>query len=96
MASSKEPPPKKRTIYIGTFIHSISLANLEILDHAVIGVDENGTITFIEKDVKLPVVAEVTEQKYGWKDSSIVKGVGESTAFFFPGFVGQYSPSILG
>lgn len=86
MASSKQS--LQRTVYAGTFIQCLSLTDLDILENAAIGVDENGVIAFIEKDVKEPGGAEVAEQKYGWKDSSIIKGVGDSTAFFFPGFVG--------
>lgn len=86
MASSEQS--LQRTIYVGTFIYCLSLTDLEILENAAIGVDENGIIAFIEKDVKEPGVAEVAEKKYGWKDSSIIKGVEDSTAFFFPGFVG--------
>ena len=86
MASSKQS--LQRTIYVGTYIHCLSLTQLELLENAAIGVDENGVISFIEQDMKEPGVAEVAEQKYGWKDSSIIKGIGDTTAFFFPGFVG--------
>jgi len=91
MASSKQS--LRKTIYVGTFIRSLSLANLEILEDAAVGVDENGIIAFIEKDVKEPELDEVVEQKYGWKEPHTVKGGGDSTAFFFPGFIGQYSCS---
>ena len=80
----------QRTIYVGTFIHCISLVDLEILENAAIGVEENGIISFVEKDVKESDLAEVVEQRYGWKEVYIVKGDEDSTAFFFPGFVGQY------
>lgn len=41
---------KIRNLYAGTFAHSGSLEKLEFLFDAVVGVDEDGTIKFIEKD----------------------------------------------
>ncbi|MCJ1243363.1 hypothetical protein MMC30_000560 [Trapelia coarctata] len=85
MAQSKQSPQRK--VYVGTFIHSVSLANLEILENAAIGIEENGIIAFVEKDMKELGLAEVVGQKYGWKEPHIVKGDGRSMSFFFPGFV---------
>ncbi|KAL8725883.1 MAG: hypothetical protein Q9166_007080 [cf. Caloplaca sp. 2 TL-2023] len=44
--------PQKR-VFIGTFIHTPTLTppTLSVLEHAIIGVDEDGLIKFIEKDV---------------------------------------------
>lgn len=80
-----------RMIYFGTFVHAVSLGKLEILEGAAIGVDENGIIAFIEVDVEERGVAKVLEKKYGWTDSVVVKRDENSTAYFFPGFIGQYT-----
>jgi guanine deaminase len=73
------------TIYLGAFVHSISLSELEICDKGAIGVDSNGVIQFVERDIEL---AQVQETHAEWKDAKVVK-VGEN-GFFFPGFIGTY------
>jgi guanine deaminase len=40
-----------KELFVGTFVHSLSLAELEIGQKSVIGV-EAGTIVFVEKGVK--------------------------------------------
>jgi len=40
-----------KELFVGTFVHSVSLAQLEIGENGVIGV-ENGKIVFVEKNVK--------------------------------------------
>ncbi len=48
----------EKTIYIGPFVHSESLTELDICPNGMIGVDEAGKIAFIRRDVKgqqLPV-----------------------------------------
>lgn len=87
MAASASVP---NTIYLGAFVHSISLSELEICDKGAIGVDSNGVIQFVERDIEL---AQVQEKHAEWKDAKVVK-VGEN-GFFFPGFIGMYySPKI--
>jgi hypothetical protein len=39
-----------KELFFGTFVHSLSLGELEIANNSVIGV-ENGKITFIEKNI---------------------------------------------
>jgi len=85
MAASASIP---NTIYLGAFVHSISLSELEICDKGAIGVDSNGVIQFVERDIEL---AQVEEKHAEWKDAKVVK-VGEN-GFFFPGFIGTYFPS---
>jgi guanine deaminase len=82
MAASASVP---NTIYLGAFVHSISLSELEICDKGAIGVDTNGVIQFVERDIEL---AQVQEKHAEWKDAKVVK-VGEN-GFFFPGFIGMY------
>ncbi|MCJ1281415.1 hypothetical protein MMC26_000734 [Xylographa opegraphella] len=78
----------KRTIYIGTFIHSLTLDAVEVVESGSIGVDEKGVIAFIEKDCAIAELAEVVKGRHGWKEWEVVKvGDGTSTTFLFPGFV---------
>lgn len=80
-----------KTIYLGTFVHSISLSELEIGEKGAIGVDENGVIRFVEKNVDLHAVHE---RHADWKDAKLVEVKGNG--FFFPGFIGTsfLEPSI--
>ncbi|ORY14260.1 hypothetical protein BCR34DRAFT_534410 [Clohesyomyces aquaticus] len=79
--------PIKKTVYYGTFVHSKSLSELDICAKGAIGVDENGVIAFVERDVS--DVANVI-QKYGeWKDAEVVKI--EDNGFFFPGFIDTHT-----
>jgi guanine deaminase len=82
--------PLKRTVYAGTFIHSKSLAELEILEKGVIGVDEKGKIAFVEQGVE--DLGKVIQEK-GWDGTSVV--FAKEGQFFFPGFIGKFFPFSL-
>ena len=77
-------------MYTGTFIHCLSLENLEVLKSAAVGVNEKGIIAFVEKNVQDSGLERLVKQKHGWTDWDVIKGDQESTTFFFPGFVGEY------
>lgn len=74
-----------RTIYTGPFVHSVSLTELEICEKGAIGVDENGIIAFVEKELELDAVQE----KHSWQDATPVHLGGN--AFFFPGFIDTHT-----
>lgn len=75
----------QRTIYTGPFVHSVSLTELEICEKGAIGVDENGIIAFVEKELDLGAVQE----KHSWQDATSVQLKGN--AFFFPGFIDTHT-----
>lgn len=75
--------PISKTIYLGTFVHSKSLTELEISSNAAIGVNENGIITFIEKNIS--DVPPIPAQYPDYQNASITKIPGNG--FFFPGFI---------
>lgn len=76
----------QRTIYVGTFIHSASLTELEVLEDAAVSVDDGtGKILAVEKAVTEGMV-KLWEGEVGTK---IVRA-GEGQ-FFFPGFIGMIS-----
>ncbi|KAL7270989.1 hypothetical protein RUND412_006287 [Rhizina undulata] len=80
------PPPAKRTIYYGTFVHSVSLKKLEIIENGAVGVREDGKIEWIERDVES--VEDIRKRRgYGWgvNDAGVVES-GEA-GFFFPGLI---------
>ena len=85
--------PLHPTVYSGTFIHCKSYSELEVLKHALIGVDEKGVIRFLEQDVQLKgkslddVVCE-----WGWdkqdREWDLVDCKAAGRSWFFPGFIG--------
>ena len=54
-------PYLKRTIYTGTFLSAPSLGKLDIVEDAAVGVDENGIIVFILKEVAGAFPVEIRE-----------------------------------
>ncbi|OCK73284.1 guanine deaminase [Lepidopterella palustris CBS 459.81] len=72
----------KKTIYLGPFVHSQSLAELEICTQGAIGVDEKGTIAFVERDVTEAIAVAKHE---GWESAELVRV--QDNGFFFPGFI---------
>ena len=86
--------PLKQTIYIGTFIHSLTLDTIEVVQFGIIGVDEKGVIAFVEKDCTIVEWKEIVKSRHGWEEWETVKiGDGTSTTFLFPGFVGKVKSS---
>lgn len=72
-----------KTIYVGTFIHSVSLAELQVLKRSAVAVDESGKILLVEH----PVEASMLEMWAKEAGTTIVEaGPGQ---FFFPGLIGM-------
>ncbi|KAI9820367.1 MAG: hypothetical protein M1827_005990 [Pycnora praestabilis] len=78
--------PLKLTVYVGTFVHCKSLQELDICENGAIGVDEEGKIAFVERDLA-PQWHEEIVSKYHmhWKDAEIIRP--PPGGFFFPGFI---------
>lgn len=76
--------PVEKTIYLGAFAHCVALAELEIVEDGAIGVDEQGVISFVEKEVD---VEDVRKRHDGWNDAKILR---VTDGFFFPGFIGKF------
>ncbi|KAK6442692.1 hypothetical protein LTR95_001051 [Oleoguttula sp. CCFEE 5521] len=68
----------ERRKFVGTFIHSKSLTDLEICEEATIGVDEHGKIAYITR----PGPDKAPD---GWDSVHTIKLEGNK--FFFPGFI---------
>ena len=71
-----------RELFVGTFVHSLSLAQLEIGENGVIGVD-NGKIVFVEKDVKDLEAIKKAHNFEGEAKTTILSG----SQFLLPGFI---------
>jgi guanine deaminase len=78
--------PISKTIYLGPFVHSKSLAELDICQSGAIGVDESGVIRFVEREVTLD---EVWKRNPGWEDAETV--TIDDNGFYFPGFIDTHT-----
>ena len=74
-----------KNIYVGPFVHSLSLKKLEICPDGVIGVDESGLIGFVGHDGLRHVEALRTRE--GWKEATVHSITGRG--FYIPGFIGM-------
>jgi len=72
----------EKTIYIGPLIQSDSLTELEICTNGMIGVDEDGKIAYVLRDMK----GRQLPSQEGWENAKTV--YTERYGFFFPGFIG--------
>ncbi len=72
----------QKTIYIGPFVHSESLTDLDICPNGMIGVNEAGKIAWILRDIK----GRRMPDGQGWEEAKIVRI--QDHGFFFPGFIG--------
>lgn len=81
-------PPLPNTLYLGTFIHSKTLTELEYLHDTAVAVDTTGTIVAIE-----PIAQDTATSlpsRLGWPPSpapTIVHTAPDASQFFFPGFI---------
>ena len=93
------------TIYVGTFIHTPSLGELEILENSIIRVDASGIIVGIQKNV-LPSVDErekdpkwegcINRLTEDWEliqntkeEVRVERGRLDGSGWWCPGFVGR-------
>lgn len=84
----------KPAVYLGTFIHCKSLAEIEILHDAAVFVNEQGKIVAIEKDIKDVDAALLHAAKLDWDTQEVVARACGREQFFFPGFIGISSTVI--
>ncbi|KAL8726612.1 MAG: hypothetical protein Q9181_005982 [Wetmoreana brouardii] len=92
------PPPSNRKIYTGTFIHTPRLGELEVLERAAVGVNENGIIEWIDEGLDNNhefYLRRVIASMYGWdlgdEEVEVVCCAGGMLGFWFPGFVDTHT-----
>lgn len=69
----------EKTLYFGSFVHCISLSELDRCENGIIGVNETGKIAFILRDGEKESIPQ------GWESAKTITLEGEG--FFFPGFI---------
>ncbi|KAF2016159.1 guanine deaminase [Aaosphaeria arxii CBS 175.79] len=85
MAASATIPKR---IYIGTFVHSTSLTDLDICESGAIGVNENGVIEFVDRETSS--ITDLKSKHSSYEDAQIVIPTNKN-AFFFPGFIDTHT-----
>jgi len=85
-------PPRKKQVFIGSFIHCLSKSELEYLHDTAVFVDEKGVILRVEGSCNVEKAREVVKE-LGW-DGEVGFKVGGKGQFFFPGFIGAHPRSL--
>ena len=91
------------TIFLGTFIHNASLEELAVFEKAMVGVDDQGIIRFVqhgqgvEEFLVNGSVESLGETARDWirrRESEEIRihdiTAQETNQFWFPGFVGKW------
>lgn len=62
-------------MFYGTLVHSLSLTEIEYLENALLGVDENGVIAFLDKAVSSAADVDQRLEAHGWsrQDAQVVE-----------------------
>lgn len=76
-------------LFLGTFVHSKKLDELEYLHDTAVCVNKEGRIICIERDCSLEKAQEQLFPKLGWSPEDVATHVRDDGQFFFPGFVGE-------
>ncbi|BGP14651.1 hypothetical protein JCM10213_001639 [Rhodosporidiobolus nylandii] len=84
------PAPLPRRVFHGTCIHSRSLTETECLQDALLGVDQAGTIAFVEKEVPAGEVEQRLEQ-LGWAGADVQLVRLKKGDFLIPGFIDTHT-----
>ncbi|GAP85986.1 putative guanine deaminase [Rosellinia necatrix] len=86
MTPSKPGPPRNQ-VFLGTFVHSKTLGELEYLHNTAICVDASGKITAVEANCDQQKALETLYAKLGWSPDDLAITVARDGQFFFPGFI---------
>lgn len=80
-----------KTVYIGSYVHSLSLTELEQVEHAIIAVGEGGTIEWIEHAAAEQVQNILARHGLGIEDVELVE-LGPDD-FLCPGLIDTHTVS---
>lgn len=79
----------RHKLFLGTFIHNASLAELKYRHKAAVCVSKEGTIVAIEDDCDRERAEEVLFPRLGWSRDEVQVITASEGQFFFPGFIGM-------
>ncbi|KAI0008928.1 guanine deaminase [Xylariaceae sp. FL0662B] len=81
------PKNKKNQLFLGTFIYSKKLGELQYLHNSAVCVDKSGKIVAIEQKYDRAKAEETLYSQLGWTADDVVVITGQDGQFFFPGFI---------
>ena len=82
---------QKDKLFVGTFIHSKKLDELEYLHDTAVCVDRSGKIVAVESQCDRRRAEETLYTRLGWHAPDVEVTVAEDGQFFFPGFIGKHA-----
>ncbi|KAK4125892.1 Metallo-dependent hydrolase [Parathielavia appendiculata] len=77
----------KNKLFLGTFVHSKALDELEYLHNAAVCVDMSGTIVAVEVECDELRARETVLPRLGWEVAEVEVVEAKEGQFFFPGFI---------
>lgn len=83
----------KNQLFLGSFVHSKALNELEYLHNAAVCVYKTGVIVAVEKDCDEATARTTLLPRLGWPEDDLQVTIARDGQFFFPGFIGQSPPS---
>ncbi|KAI1659993.1 guanine deaminase [Daldinia decipiens] len=78
---------EKNQLYLGLFIHSVKLGELQYLHDTAVCVDKSGKIVAVEQQYDQKKAEETLYPKLGWKTDDVTVTIAKEGQFFFPGFI---------
>ena len=81
----------RRSLFLGTLVHSKTLDQLEYLQGAAVCVDERGIIVAIQEGCDQRTAEQSLYPKLGWSRGDVTVRTAKEGEFFFPGFIGRFS-----
>ncbi|KAH6855811.1 hypothetical protein B0I37DRAFT_63357 [Chaetomium sp. MPI-CAGE-AT-0009] len=77
----------KNKLFLGLFIHSKALNELEYLHDTAVCVDADGTIVAVERDCDELKAKDTVLPRLGWAETDVEIVKAREGQFFFPGFI---------
>lgn len=81
---------EKNQLFLGLFIHSIKLGELQYLHDAAVCVDKSGKIVAVESQCDQKKAEETLYPRLGWVTGNVNVTKAKDGQFFFPGFIGMF------
>ncbi|OTB06236.1 hypothetical protein M426DRAFT_55409 [Hypoxylon sp. CI-4A] len=78
---------EKNQLFLGSFIHSIKLGELQYLHDTAVCVDKSGKIIAVQSQCDQKQAEEILYPKLGWKTNDVTVTAAKDGQFFFPGFI---------
>lgn len=82
--------PQRNQLLLGTFVHSKTRRELDIVHNGAVAVDAHGKIAAVERDCASVEEAQAQVlSKLGWSADDVDIYATQEAQFFFPGFIGM-------